>query len=131
LLSIPLGAFAVVVTNAPTPPPGKQVTYTYKTFLAPDHLGVGRIGNLNEDFGTLTLTFYPSKIIQGTYRPDYGSFTPVTGGISDDGQLRLDFGVSGRIHFTGHFSKHGISGVAQSWTPSMTYWRLHAQFEHA
>jgi hypothetical protein len=124
-------AAAAVVTVAPTPPPDRQVTYAYKTFLAPDRIGGGLLGNLNEDFGTLTLTFYPSKIIQGTYRPEYGNFTPVTGGMLDSGHFWLDFGISGRIHFGGHFTKHGIVGTAQSWSNPLATWRLHGQFQHA
>lgn len=124
-------AGAAVVNVAPTPPPDHQVTYTYKTFLAPDRIGGGLLGNLNEDFGTLTLTFYPNKIIQGTYRPDYGSFTSVTGGMLDAGHFWLDFGISGRIHVGAHFTKHGIVGTAQSWGNPLMVWRLHGQFQHA
>jgi hypothetical protein len=91
----PATAFAVTVRppQAPTPPPNGTVTYTYRTFLAPEPIaGGGPVGDLNEDFGTLHLTFNANGIISGTYHPDYGPPIPVTGGRTDPQHLWLELG---------------------------------------
>lgn len=132
-LVFPAKAYAVTVRppEAPTPPPNGTVTYTYRTFLAPEPIaGGGPVGDLNEDFGTLQLTFNANGIISGTYHPDYGPPIPVTGGRTDPQHLWLELGTAGRIRLTGQFTSRGF--VASSPVdPSGAVWRLFAIYEHA
>ena len=127
-LAFPLTAASVTTTpaTAPTPPPNQRVTYTYKTFLDPVRVGPGPIGDLNENFGTLTLTFNPDKIIQGTYKPDFGNFTTVTGGLTGGRNLWLDIGGT---HYTGRFTRHGFA-ASSALTPAGMTWRLYGYFQH-
>lgn len=122
-------AFAISTAPAPTPPASHKVTYTYKTYLEPGRIGPGLRGNLNEDFGTLQLTFNPDKIISGTYRPDYGNFVNVTGGITGPRRLYLSFG-SGNLRMDGHFTTHGLVANSQGVAAGGRYWRLHAEFAY-
>ena len=126
----PVSAGAIVVTSAPTPPPNQTVTYTYKTFFEPEGVGPGPMGDLNQNFGTLTLTFNANRIISGTYRPDYGSFATVTGGLTGN-TFWLDLGMSGRLHLMGRFTHHGFVASALAPADPTVTWRLHAQFAHA
>ncbi len=128
--ALPARALAISSVSAPTPPATASATYTYKTFLDPGRIGPGLTGNLNEDFGTLQLTFSPNKIIQGTYRPDYGNFMPVTGGITGAKTFWLSFGA-GNVRFSGHFTHHGFVADSQGLSAGGRYWRLHGQFQHA
>ena len=123
-------AGAVTTVAAPTPPATQRVTYTYKTYLEPGRLGGGSVGNLNENFGTLQLTFTPDKIISGTYRPDYGNFTNVTGGLTGPRSFWLSFG-SGNVRMNGHFTTHGLFADTAGVSATGRYARLHAQFQHA
>ena len=127
-LAIQLSAASVTTTpaTAPTPPPNKRVTYTYKTFLDPVRVGPGPIGDLNENFGTLTLTFNADKIIQGTYKPDFGNFTTVNGGLTGGRTLWIDIGGT---RFTGHFTRHGFAASSALTTAGIT-WRLYGYFLH-
>lgn len=123
-------AFAVTVRPdaAPTPPPTATVTYTYRTFLAPDPIGAMPVGDLNEDFGILQLTFNANGIISGTYRPEFGSPIPITGGRESQ-RLWLDFGPTGRLRVMGQFTRRGF--VASGVDPTGTIWRLFAIYQHA
>jgi hypothetical protein len=91
-LLTPAKAYAVSArpAPAPTPPPSATVTYTYRTFFAPEPIGGAPLGDLNEDFGTLQLTFNSNGVISGTYRPDFGAPIPVTDGRTDPQHLWLD-----------------------------------------
>jgi hypothetical protein len=129
-LWIPTNAFAATALPeaAPTPPPTATVTYTYRTFFAPEPIGGTPVGDLNEDFGTLQLTFNANGIISGTYRPDFGSPIPVTGGRESQ-RLWLDFDTTGRVRVMGEFTRRGFvasSGV----NPTGTIWRLFAIHQH-
>ncbi len=62
--------------------------------------------------GTLQLTFNPSGIIQGYYRPaDNMAYIPVTGGRDGD-NVWLDIGSSGRLHVNGTLQNGAIVGGA-------------------
>ena len=125
-----LPASAVTTTVAPTPPPSQRVTYTYKTYLEPGRLGTAPLGNLNEAFGTMQLTFTADNIITGTYRSDYGNFVNVTGGRTGANTFWLSLG-SGNVRLSGHFTTHGIVADSQGINAGGRYWRLHGQYQHA
>ncbi len=126
-LAVPAGAAAVGVRAAPVPPLHHTVTYTYKSFLAPENFGTGAFGDLNQDFGSLKLTFNADGIISGTYKPDFGSFVSVTGGRNGN-TFWLEFGSRGVRRFQGHFTIHGLVATASTFSPRGTYWRLVGQF---
>ena len=123
----PLAAPCATVTPAPTPPPNQRVTYTYKTFLDPATVDYWQIRAFDVDFGTMTLTFDPDKTITGTYAPDSGNATKVTGNVTGTGAVSLQIG--GRP-FAGRFTPRGIA-VAFGPAASGTGRRLWGQFVRA
>jgi hypothetical protein len=62
--------------------------------------------------GALTMTIYPSGIVQGTYRPADGGFRTVTGGIEGTA-IWLDIGMNHPLHLTGTFKDGVLRAVAQ------------------
>lgn len=130
LLFFPAAAQAIVVAPAPVPPAHQTVTYTYKTFLGPSRFGIGPFGDLNQDFGTLKLTFNADGIISGTYKPEYGTFSSVTGGRNGK-NFHLELGSRGQLRLLGHFTVHGIAATAQTFSARGNYWQLYGDFVRA
>lgn len=62
--------------------------------------------------GTLSMTVYPSGIVQGFYRPLDGNFRTVTGGV-DGRNIWLDIGMNRQLHLIGTFDRGVLSTVAQ------------------
>jgi hypothetical protein len=106
MVALPLAARCATVTPAPTPPPNQRVTYTYKTFLDPAAVDYWTIRAFDVVFGTMTLTFDPDKTITGTYAPDFGSPTKVTGSFAGVGALSLQIGSR---RFAGRFTPRGFA----------------------
>ena len=123
-------ASAVSTTVAPTPPQSQRVTYTYKTYLEPGRLGTAPLGNLNEAFGTMQLTFTADNIVTGTYRSDYGNFVNVTGGRTGPKTFWLSLG-NGNARLNGHFTAQGLVAESQGINAGGRYWRLHGEYQHA
>ena len=121
---VPPAAACAAVTPAPTPPPNQRVTYTYKTFLDPAAVDYWQIQAFEVDFGAMTLTFDPDKTITGTYAPDFGHPTKVTGTVTGAGTLSLQIGSR---RFAGRFTPRGIA-VTFGPPASGTSRRLWAQF---
>jgi hypothetical protein len=127
LVAVPAAAWCATVAPAPTPPPNQHVTYTYKTFLDPAAVDYWQITAFDVDFGTMTLTFDPDKTITGTYAPDFGNPTKVTGSVTGAGTLSLQIGSR---QFAGRFTPRGIA-VAFGPSASNTGRRLWGQFVRA
>jgi hypothetical protein len=72
--------------------------------------------------GRMTLHFYSSGIVNGTYRDEYqGGFRSVSGGLSGN-KLWLSFGARGRHQFNGTIGKGGvISGSLTNWRGPNVY----------
>jgi hypothetical protein len=62
--------------------------------------------------GTLTMTIYPSGIVQGQYRADDGNVRNVTGGL-DGERIWLDIGSNGNFRLSGTFKNGVLETVAQ------------------
>jgi hypothetical protein len=88
--AVPLAASAATITNA------APLHYQLQSRFF-DRYGAG------EYQGLLSLTIYPSGIVQGLYRPSDGGFRTVTGGI-DGKNIWLDIGMTRPLHLTGTFS---------------------------
>jgi len=72
--------------------------------------------------GRMTLRFYSSGIVSGTYRDESaGGFQNVSGGLTGD-KLWLSFGSRGRHQFSGTIGKGGvISGTLSNWRGPRVY----------
>lgn len=72
--------------------------------------------------GRMTLRFYSSGIVNGTYRDEFaGGIKNVSGGLSGD-KLWLSFGMHGRHQFNGTIGKGGIiSGTLSNWRGPCVY----------
>ncbi|MDB5073489.1 MAG: hypothetical protein JWM87_4600 [Candidatus Eremiobacteraeota bacterium] len=127
MVEVPVAALCATVTPAPTPPPNQHVTFTYKTFLDPATVDYWQIRAFDVDFGTMTLTFDPDKTITGTYAPDFGNPTKVTGSVTGTGTLSLQIGSR---PFAGRFTPRGIA-VAFGPAASSMGRRLWGQFVRA
>lgn len=67
--------------------------------------------------GLLSLTIYPSGIVQGLYRPSDGGFRTVTGGI-DGKNIWLDIGMTRPLHLNGTFNDGKLDMVAAIPSPN-------------
>jgi hypothetical protein len=102
LAALPLAAPAATEAPGANTAPAQ---YTLPTRLV-DRYGVG------EYDGTLSLTVYPSGIVQGYYRPDDGGYRTVTGGV-DGKTIWLDIGSGFRpLHVSGTFQNGKLRTVA-------------------
>lgn len=119
-------ASPALMHSAPTPPPHQRATYTYKTFLDPATVDYWQIGKFNVEFGTMTLTFDPDASVHGTYTPDNGNATTVTGSMSG-GNVRLALG--GR-RYVGRFTPRGLAFFSDP-NAAGRRWRLWGRFVRA
>lgn len=121
---VALPAAASSPTPAPSPAPvpalDEHVTYRYATTISLDTGGpvprAGRFdgpaaadelpGALHLGPGVLELTFNADGSINGTYRPDVGTLIGITGARTGPNDLWISIGSS---HFTGHFTRSGIT----------------------
>ena len=100
-LALPLSAQAATTTAAQP----QHYAFQTRTF---DQYHAG------EYDGSLSLTVYPSGIVQGLYRDaDGGGFKQVTGGLSPGNRIWLDIGNGADpLHVTGTFENGRLETVA-------------------
>lgn len=113
--AFPLAAFAATTTDV------APLHYQMQSHLV-ERYGAG------EYQGRLSLTVYPSGIVQGLYRPDDGGFRTVTGGI-DGTKIWLDIGLTRPLHLTGTFSDGKLDMIASIPSPD-TYTFKAAPISH-
>lgn len=121
----PVAAVTVSVP-APVPALGQRITFSYKTTVNEDSIGPHRqYGALDAGLGTLKLTFNPDGVIDGTYKPDDGTFRLITGGRMSQDELWISIGGE---RFYGRFTPNGIALNTETVVSGRTLY-LAGQFE--